>query len=97
MARQVLWFRHRTVPSPIVRLERALALTTLDPRVLERLAITPDPADAALGRRVDAWLAAYYRRLPRAPRAVPSLYVRVREPGTALARRLRGIVDATRA
>jgi uncharacterized protein (DUF2236 family) len=97
VARQVLWFRHRTVPAPLVRLERALALTTLDPRVLERLAIIPDPADAALGRRVDAWLASYYPRLPRAPRAMPGLYVRVREPGWALARRLRGIVEAARA
>jgi uncharacterized protein (DUF2236 family) len=89
MARQVLWFRHRTVPSPVVRLQRTLALTTLDRRVLEHLAIEPAPSDEAFGRRVDGWLRAYYRRLPRTPAAVPALYVRVREPGWAVARRLR--------
>jgi uncharacterized protein (DUF2236 family) len=94
MARQVLWFRHRTVPSPMVRLQRTLALTTLDPRVLEHLAIEPSASDEAFGQRVDGWLTAYYRHLPRPPAAVPALYVRVREPGWALARRLRTVREA---
>ena len=97
LARQVLWFRHRTVPSPVVRIERVLALATLDRRVLDRLAIEPDAADTALGHRLDGWLSSYYRRLPRTPPAVPAFYVKVRQPGMALMRRLRTVAAATRA
>ncbi len=42
LARQVLWFDHRIVPSPLVRVERVLALATLDPRLVDRLDIHPD-------------------------------------------------------
>ena len=89
LACQVLWFEHRVVPSPIVRLERVLALATLDRDLLERLGLHPDPADTALGHRVDAWLRAYYRHIPRSPRVLPSLYVLVRRPSIGLGRRLR--------
>ena len=87
LARQVLWFEHRVVPSPIVRVERVLALATLDPRVVDRLGIRPDTADVALGRRVDAWLSLHYRRFPRPPRVLPGLYVLMRRPSVGLAGR----------
>jgi uncharacterized protein (DUF2236 family) len=89
MARQVLWFDHRAVPSPLVRVERVLALATLDPRLLDRLEIHPDRADRDLGARLDGWLRAYYRRFPRPPRIFPGLYVLLRKPSIGLAGRAR--------
>jgi len=93
LARQILWYRHWSVPAPVVRLERVLALATLDPRLLERLDLHPSPSDEALGRRVDGWLAAGYRHLPRPGTSLPRLYVRlraVRVPvGSGVGRRLR--------
>ena len=77
LARDVLWFSHWSVPAPLVRVERALALATLDRRVLERLRIRPSPAELEDARRLERVLA-HYRRLPRAPRVMPSLYVRLR-------------------
>jgi uncharacterized protein (DUF2236 family) len=97
LARQVLWFEHRVVPSPLVRVERVLALATLDPRVLERLGIRPDTADVDLGRRVDAWLSAHYRRFPRPPRVLPALYVLLRGPSVGLAGRARTTLSRARA
>ena len=88
LARQVLWFRHWSVPPALVRLERVLALATLDPRLADRLELVPSPADAALGRRLDALLATHYRRLPRFPSVVPGLYVRLRRPSIGLAARI---------
>ncbi len=96
MARQVLWFEHRVVPSPLVRVERVLALATLDPRIVDRLGVRPGPADAELGRRLDSWLTAYYRRLPRPPRVLPALYVMLRRPSIGLGRRARGAVGQAR-
>ena len=92
LARQVLWFDHRIVPSPLVRVERVLALATLDPRLVDRLGVHPDPADEKLGATLDAWLSTYYRRLPRPPRVGPSLYVLMRRPTIGLARRARAIL-----
>jgi len=89
MARQVLWFDHRVVPSPLVRVERVLALTTLDRRILDRLDIHPDRADRDLGARLDGWLRAYYGRLPRPPRIFPGLYVLLRKPSIGLVGRAR--------
>jgi uncharacterized protein (DUF2236 family) len=89
LARQVLWFRHRSVPAPLVRVERVLALATLDRRVVERLGIRPEAADLDLGRRTDAWMTAHYRRLPRAPVILPALYVLMRRPSIGLAGRIR--------
>ncbi len=65
VARQVLWYRHPLVPPPVVRLERALALATVDERLLARLGLAPASADARLGRRLDGLLRAHYHRLPR--------------------------------
>ncbi|HEY5026467.1 MAG TPA: oxygenase MpaB family protein [Acidimicrobiales bacterium] len=96
VARQVLWFDHRIVPSPLVRVERVLALSTLDPRFLDRLDIAPDAGDAALGHRIDSWLRSYYRRLPRAPRITPELYVLLRRPSVGLAGRARALVGSVR-
>jgi uncharacterized protein (DUF2236 family) len=90
LARQVLWFDHRVVPSPLVRVERVLALATLDPRLLDRLEIHPDRADRDLGARLDGWLCSYYRRFPRPPRIFPGLYVLLRKPSIGLAGRARG-------
>ncbi len=92
MARQVLWFNHRIVPAPLVRVERVLALATLDPRIVDRLGVHPDAADEALGHTLDAWLRAYYRRLPRPPRIGPGLYVLLRRPSIGLARRARDVL-----
>ena len=68
-----------------MRVERVLALTTLDPRLVDRLGIRPDPADVDLGRRLDTWLRLHYGRLPRSPRILPSLYVLMRGPSVGLA------------
>jgi uncharacterized protein (DUF2236 family) len=91
-ARHVLWFDHRIVPSPLVRVERVLALATLDPRLVDRLEVHPDPPDLALGRRLDGWLREYYRRVPRPPRIVPALYVSMRRPSVGLAARVRAVL-----
>jgi uncharacterized protein (DUF2236 family) len=89
LAHQVLWFRHRSVPSPLVRVERALALATLDRRIIDRLAIKADKADVDLGRRLDGWLSSYYRRFPRPPTILPALYLLLRRPSIGVAARLR--------
>jgi uncharacterized protein (DUF2236 family) len=91
LARQVLWFNHRSVPSPIVRVERALALATLDGRVVDRLGIGGAGPDHELGRRLDEWLCSYYRRFPRPPRVLPVLYVLMRRPSIGLADRVRAV------
>lgn len=88
MARQVLWFRHWSVPPAAVRVERVLALRTLDPRLVDRLGLTPGRADAALGRRLETVLGALCRRLPRAPVGAHGCYVALRRPTVGLARRL---------
>jgi uncharacterized protein (DUF2236 family) len=89
LARHILWYRHWTVPPPVVRLERVLALATLDPRLLERLELRPGPRDVRLGRRLDSWLAAGYRRIPRPGARLPRLYVLLRGPTVGAARRFR--------
>jgi len=96
VARQVLWYRHRVVPAALVRVERVLALTTLDPRVIDGLGIRPDPADVDLGRRLDTWLRWHYGRLPRSPRILPSLYVLMRGPSVGLAGRARAALGRVR-
>jgi len=92
MARQVLWFDHRVVPTPLVRVERVLALATLDPRLVDLLDVHPDVADEELGRTLDAWLCRYYRRFPRPPRIGPALYVLMRRPTIGLAGRARDVL-----
>ncbi|MGD0380457.1 MAG: oxygenase MpaB family protein [Acidimicrobiales bacterium] len=92
MARQVLWFDHRVVPSHLVRVERVLALATLDPRLVDRLGIGPDASDLAWGRRIDGWLRTYYRRVPRPSRIVPALYVVMRRPTIGLGTRARAVL-----
>jgi uncharacterized protein (DUF2236 family) len=94
LARQVLWFEHRLVLSPLVRLERVLALATLDDRVSHHLGLEPSAADLELGRRLDAGLRTYYPRLPRPPRILPALYVQLRRPSVGLAGRIRSALGA---
>jgi len=96
LARQVLWFEHRVVPTPLVRMERVLALATLDARLVDRLGIRPDSADVDLGRRVDAWLRSHYRRFPRPPQILPALYVLMRRPSVGLAGRARATLSPAR-
>jgi uncharacterized protein (DUF2236 family) len=91
LARQVLWFNHRIVPSPIVRVERALALATLDGRIVDRLGIGGAGPDHELGRKLDEWLRSYYRRFPRPPRVLPALYILMRRPSIGLAGRVRAV------
>lgn len=88
MARQVLWFRHWTVAPPIVRLERALALATLDRRLVDRLELRAGAADERLGDRADALLRDHYHRLPSWRRALAPAYVAVRRPTIGLTRRV---------
>ncbi|MDE3086173.1 MAG: DUF2236 domain-containing protein [Acidobacteriota bacterium] len=88
-ARQVLWFRHWTVPPAAVRVERALALRTLDRRLVERLGLGVPAADARLGERLDGLLKAGYRRLPPSRRWGPPAYATLRGRQLALAGALR--------
>jgi uncharacterized protein (DUF2236 family) len=92
LARQVLWFRHRGVPSPIVGVERALALATLDGRIVERLGIRVGGRDREVGRRLDEWLSSYYRRFPRPPHILPALYILMRRPSIGVADRVRTVL-----
>jgi uncharacterized protein (DUF2236 family) len=89
LTRHILWFEHRTVPSPIVRVGRVLAVVTLDQRLRQALDLRLSPADEQFGRRLDQRLRLSYRHLPRARAGVPMLYVRLRQPTVGLARRLR--------
>jgi uncharacterized protein (DUF2236 family) len=89
LVRHILWFEHRSVPPPMVRVGRVLALTTLDPRLRDRLGIRLDAADERYARRLDQWLRTYYRRLPRARASLPMLYVLLRRPTVGLAARAR--------
>jgi uncharacterized protein (DUF2236 family) len=97
LARQVLWFRHRGVPSPLVGVERALALATLDGRIVERLGIRAGRGDREVGRRLDEWLSSYYRRFPRPPRILPALYILMRRPSIGVADRVRTVLGQARA
>jgi uncharacterized protein (DUF2236 family) len=85
----ILWFAHRSVPSPIVRIGRVLAVTTLDQRLVDALDLRLDADDERLARRLDLTLRTYYRRLPRARAGLPMLYVLLRRPTVGLAGRLR--------
>jgi uncharacterized protein (DUF2236 family) len=89
LARQILWFEHRSVPPPIVRVGRVLAVMTLDARLRQRLGLLLDTADERYGRRLDARLRAYYPRLPRARAGLPMLYVLLRRPTIGLSAGLR--------
>ena len=91
LVHRVLWFRHRSVPSPLVRVQRALALATLDRRIIDRLDIEADKADVDLGRRLDGWLSSHYRRFPRPPMILPALYILMRRPSIGVAQRLRSV------
>jgi uncharacterized protein (DUF2236 family) len=91
LARHILWFDHRTVPSPVVRLGRVLALTTLDPRLLDRLDLHLDAADRRFAVRLDDLLRRAYPRLPRARAGLPTLYVLLRRPTIGLSGRARSL------
>ncbi|HXQ44671.1 MAG TPA: oxygenase MpaB family protein [Acidimicrobiales bacterium] len=88
LVRHILWFEHRRVPPPIVRVGRVLAVTTLDPRLRRRLDLRLDDDDDRFGRRLDEILRTYYPRLPRARAALPMLYVLARRPTIGLSRRI---------
>jgi uncharacterized protein (DUF2236 family) len=92
LARHILWFSHRTVPSPIVRVGRVLAVITLDERLRRRLGLTLDAGDERYGRRLDERLQTVYPRLPRARAGLPMLYVRLRRPTIGLAHQARALV-----
>lgn len=87
LVRHILWFEHRTVPSPIVRIGRVLALRTLDPRLLEAFELELDAADTRFGARLDQTMRSYYPRLPRARAGFPTLYVHLRRPTIGLTAR----------
>ncbi len=84
----ILWFDHRSVPPPLVRVGRVLAVTTLDPRLRQALDLRLDPADQRFGNRLDRNLRTYYRHLPRARAGLPTVYVFLRQPTVGLAGRL---------
>jgi uncharacterized protein (DUF2236 family) len=91
LVRHILWFEHRSVPPPIVRIGRLLAVTTLDRRLVDALDLRLDAGDERLARRLDETLRTYYRRLPRARADLPLLYVLLRRPTVGLAGRLRSV------
>jgi uncharacterized protein (DUF2236 family) len=92
LVRHILWFEHRSVPSPIVRIGRVLAVRTLDPRLRHALGLELDAADERFGNRLDQMMRSYYPRLPRARAGLPIFYVELRRPTVGLAARWRGIV-----
>ncbi|HXQ76455.1 MAG TPA: oxygenase MpaB family protein [Acidimicrobiales bacterium] len=92
LARHILWFEHRSVPPPIVRVGRVLAVTTLDPRLRHRLDLELDPDDERYALRLDEILGTYYRRLPRARAGLPMLYVLLRRPTVGLSPRARSLL-----
>jgi len=91
LAHQILWFRHRSVPPAIVRVGRVLAVTTLDPRLRQRLDLALDADDERYGLRLDARLRTHYPRLPRARAGLPTLYVALRRPTIGLNGRVRTV------
>jgi len=91
LARHILWFEHRSVPSPIVRVGRVLAVATLDPRLRRSLDLRLDTDDERFGSRLDEILRTYYPRLPRARAGLPTLYVLARRPTIGLAERRRSL------
>jgi uncharacterized protein (DUF2236 family) len=91
LVRHILWFEHRSVPSPIVRVGRLLAVTTLDQRLVDALDLRLSPDDERVARRLDENLRAYYPRLPRARAGLPMLYVLLRRPTIGLAERARSV------
>ncbi len=91
LARHILWFEHRTVPSPIVRVGRVLAVATLDPRLRRSLDLRLDSDDERFAHRLDEMLRTYYPRLPRARAGLPTLYVLARRPTIGLAERTRSL------
>jgi uncharacterized protein (DUF2236 family) len=92
LARHILWFEHRSVPPPMVRVGRVLAVTTLDERLRRRLGLELDTADERFATRLDEILGTYYRRLPRARAGLPMLYVLLRRPTIGLSRRARSLL-----
>lgn len=92
LARHILWFEHRSVPAPIVRVGRVLAVTTLDPRLRHSLGLRLDPEDERFGSRLDEILRTHYHRLPRARAGLPMLYVLLRRPTIGLAPRARSLL-----
>jgi uncharacterized protein (DUF2236 family) len=78
VAYQILWYRHRAVPPPVVRAGRVLAFVTFDPRLTRGLGLALDPADERFGRHLDAALTRHYRHLPRAGERSALAYVRLR-------------------
>jgi uncharacterized protein (DUF2236 family) len=79
LVRQVLWFRHRTVPGPLVRPMRVLAMGTLDPRVRDRFGLRLTGADRTLFRVLDGLLRRTYRYRPAGVvQRMPHLYVSLR-------------------
>jgi uncharacterized protein (DUF2236 family) len=96
LVRHILWFDHRMVPSPVVRVGRVLAVVTLDRRLADALDLRLSADDERFAARLDGWLRTHYPRLPRARAGLPTLYVRGRRPTIGLARRLRARVPARR-
>lgn len=96
LARQILWYRHGRVAPPAVRIQRVLAVRTLDRRLLEQLDVRLDGADERLGRRLDHWLSTYYRHLPPVRRSGPAIYLALRRPTIGLADRARTFARVAR-
>lgn len=78
LAHDIVYFDHPLVPSPIVRAQRALSVTTLDPTLVSRLGLRLCEKDRRLALKLDAALTRHYRRLPQWRKAIPSIYLRGR-------------------
>lgn len=88
LASEVLWYRHWIVAPPAVLVQRAMALATLDERLVKRLGLRADGREMRLGRRLDLELARWYRHLPGSRAALPGLYLMLRRPTLVLGERL---------
>ena len=94
MARHILWFSHWRVPPPAVKVQRLLALRTLDTRLLDMLDIRLTRRDEQAAERLDRWLTTFYRHLPGVRRSGPLLYLALRRPTIGLSARVRALRSA---
>lgn len=64
MARTVFRFESPNVPKSLTRLAKALAVTSLDPRLQEKADLRPTKSDLKVAKRFDAMMQKTYKNIP---------------------------------